>query len=39
MHTYSRSFVGAGQTTYTRNGIVVPAGTTLLVVVSEPFTF
>ena len=37
MHTFSRSFIAAGQTTYVRNGIVVPAGTTLLLVVAEPF--
>jgi PKD repeat protein len=37
MHTYSREFIAAGQTTYTRNNVVVPAGTTLLLVIAEPY--
>ncbi|MBC8027554.1 MAG: PKD domain-containing protein [Steroidobacteraceae bacterium] len=36
MQTFSRDYIDAGQTSFHRTGVVVPAGTTLLVVVSEP---
>lgn len=36
MQTFSRDYIDAGQTTFHRTGVVVPAGTTLLVVVAGP---
>ena len=35
-HTYSRTFIAPGQSTYSRQDVVVPAGTTLLLVIAEP---
>jgi hypothetical protein len=37
--TFLRDYIDAGQTTFRRDNVVVPANTTLLVVVSEPVTF
>lgn len=34
-HTYDHDFMDAAQTTFVRNNVVVPAGTTLMVVVNE----
>lgn len=34
-HSYDYDFLDAGQTSFVRDGVVVPAGTTLLVVVNE----
>jgi hypothetical protein len=34
-HTYDYDFMDAGQTRFVRNSVVIPAGTTLMVVVND----
>ena len=35
-HTYQVDTIAKGQTTYARNGLTVPPGTTLMVVINHP---